>query len=238
MTRIKFYTLLTAFLIAGVSTYAQSVDDIVAKNLAAMGGQSKLKDIKSQYMEGNMEVQGQTVPIKRWVKQDEAMRLEFSVMGTTNVQVVTRTAGWSLMPVMQQTEAQEMDPQMTKLMQSQLDVRGELYDYKTKGKKVELLGKDTVNGSPAYKLKITSADGLVGNAFLDTKSYLLVKATNKVTIQGQDMEVVTLLSDYKKTPDGFTYPGSTEQSPGGVKINILKVETNQPVADTLFTKPH
>ncbi|MBS0028673.1 hypothetical protein ACTJJ0_24765 [Chitinophaga sp. 22321] len=237
MTRTRFYSLLAVFLIAGVSTYAQSVDDIIAKNIEAMGGQSKLQAIKSQYVEGNMEVQGQTVPIKRWVKQDQAMRLEFSVMGTNNVQVVTRTAGWSLMPVMQQTEAQEMDPQMTKLMQSQLDVRGELYDYKSKGKKIELVGKDSVNGSPAYKLKITSADGMVGNAFLDTKSYLLVKATNKVTIQGQDMEVVTLLSDYKKTPEGLAYPGITEQSPGGVKINILKIETNQPVADSLFTKP-
>lgn len=153
MTRTRFYSLLAVFLIAGVSTYAQSVDDIIAKNIEAMGGQSKLQAIKSQYVEGNMEVQGQTVPIKRWVKQDQAMRLEFSVMGTNNVQVVTRTAGWSLMPVMQQTEAQEMDPQMTKLMQSQLDVRGELYDYKSKGKKIELVGKDSVNGSPAYKLK-------------------------------------------------------------------------------------
>ena len=237
MTRIKFFTLLAALLIAGAATYAQTADEIIAKNIVAMGGQSKLKDIKSQYIEGNMEVQGMTVPIKRWVKQDEAMRLEFTVQGTNNIQVVTRSSGWSLMPVMMQTQAQDMDPQMQKLMQSQLDVRGELYEYKTKGKKVELLGKDSVNGSPAYKLQITSADGLVGNAYLDTKTFLLVKATNKVNIQGQDMEVVTLLSDYKKTPEGLAYPGTTEQSPGGVKISIVKIETNQPVADTLFSKP-
>ncbi|MGF6844936.1 outer membrane lipoprotein-sorting protein [Chitinophaga sp. W3I9] len=238
MTGTRFYTLLAALLIAGYCTSAQSADELIAKNIVAMGGEAKLKGIKSQYVEGNMEVQGQSVPIKRWVKQDEAMRLEFTVNGTSNVQVVTRNAGWSLMPVMQQTTPQEMNPEMLKLMKTQLDVRGELYDYKNKGKKIELLGKDSVNGSPAYKLKITAADGTSGIAYLDAKTYLLVKATNHMNVQGQDMELVTLLSDYKKTPEGLTYPGVTEQDPGGVKINILKIETNQPVADSLFTKPN
>lgn len=237
MTGTRFYTLLTAFLIAGYCTSAQSADELVAKNIVAMGGEEKLKGIKSQYVEGTMEVQGQTIAIKRWVKQDEAMRLEFMVNGTSNVQVVTRTAGWSLMPAMQQTTPQDMNPEVLKLMKNQLDVRGELYDYKGKGKKIDLVGKDTVNGSPAYKLKITAADGTSGIAYLDAKSYLLVKATNHMSVQGQDMELVTLLSDYKKTPEGIAYPGVTEQDPGGAKINILKIETNQPVADSLFTKP-
>jgi hypothetical protein len=238
MTGTRFYTLLAAFLIAGYCTSAQSADELIAKNIVAMGGEEKLKGIKSQYVEGTMEVQGQTIPIKRWVKQDEAMRLEFMVNGTSNVQVVTRNAGWSLMPAMQQTAPQDMNPEMLKLMKNQLDVRGELYDYKSKGKKIDLLGKDTVNGSPAYKLKITAADGTSGIAYLDAKSYLLVKATNHMNVQGQEMELVTLLSDYKKTPEGIAYPGVTEQDPGGAKINILKIETNQPVADSLFTKPN
>lgn len=238
MTGTRFYTLLTALLVAGYCAGAQSADELIARNIEAMGGNDKLKGIKSQYAEGNMEVQGQTIPIKRWVKQDEAMRLEFTVNGTSNVQVVTRDAGWSLMPVMQQTTPQDMNPEMVKLMKTQLDLRGELYDYKSKGKKIEVLGKDTVNGSPAYKLKITTANGVPGIAYLDAKTYLLVKATNHVNVQGQETDIVTLLSDYKKTPEGLAYPGVTEQEPGGVKINIVKIETNQPVADSLFTKPN
>ncbi|MET3874751.1 hypothetical protein [Chitinophaga sp. OAE865] len=238
MTGTRFYTLLTALLLAGYCAGAQSADELIARNIEAMGGDEKLKGIKSQYAEGNMEVQGQTIPIKRWVKQGEAMRLEFTVNGTSNVQVVTRNAGWSLMPVMQQTTPQDMNPEMLKLMKTQLDLRGELYDYKSKGKKIEVQGKDTVNGSPAYKLKITAADGTSGIAYLDAKTYLLVKATNHMSVQGQEVDLVTLLSDYKKTPEGLAYPGITEQDPGGVKINILKIETNQPVADSLFAKPN
>ena len=135
MTRIKSYALLAAFLITGISTYAQTADEIIAKNTAAMGGEAKLKDLKTQYVEGSMEVQGQSVPIKKWVRQNEAMRLEFNVMGSNNIQVVTRSAGWSLMPVMMQTAPQDMDSATLKIMQTQLDLRGELYDYKNKEKK-------------------------------------------------------------------------------------------------------
>jgi hypothetical protein len=238
MTRIKLYALLAGMLLPGVITYAQTVDEIISKNTVAMGGDAVLKGITSQYMEGNMEMQGQTVPLKRWVKQNEAMRLEFNIMGTNNVQVVTPTMGWSLMPIMQQTEPQEMDAQTMKVMKAQLDLRGELYDYKKKGKKIELMGKDTVNGSMAYKLKVNGEDGTNSIAYLDATSFLLVKATNKVNVQGQDMQKVTLLSHYKKTPEGNAYPGVTEQSPIGIKINIDKVEMNKPVADSLFTKPH
>jgi hypothetical protein len=238
MTRIKLYALLAGLLLTGVITYAQTVDEIISKNTAAMGGEAALKGIKSQYMEGTMEMQGQTVPIKRWVKQNEAMRLEFEIMGTNNVQVVTPSIGWSLMPIMQQTEPQEMDAQTMKVMKSQLDLRGEFYDYRNRGKKIALLGKDTVNGSMAYKLKVDGEDGTNSIAYVDGTSFLLVKASNNVNVQGQDMEIVTLLSDYKKTPEGIAYPGVTEQTPIGVKINIDKVEMNKPVADSLFAKPH
>ncbi|MFY0253443.1 hypothetical protein ACDQ55_05740 [Chitinophaga sp. 30R24] len=236
MTRVKFFTLLMALLI-GAGAYAQSVDEIVAKNIAAMGGADKLKGIKTEYIEGSMEVQGQTVPVKRWVKQNEAMRLEFSVMGTNNVQVINHDSGWTLMPVMMQTSAQDMDAQLVKMMKSQLDLRGELYDYKGKGKKIELQGQEAVNGASAYKLKITSADGTQGIVYLDTQTFLLVKAVNHVNLQGQELDLETLFSDYKKTPDGITYAAVTEQSPGGVKIHIDKIENNQPLAESLFAKP-
>ncbi|MCW3461950.1 hypothetical protein [Chitinophaga nivalis] len=237
MKGMKVLTWAVAFLMAGISTYAQSLEEIVDKNIAAMGGANKFKTVQTQYVEGKMEVQGMEVPLKRWVKQDEGMRLEFNVQGTTNIQVVTSTAGWSLMPVMMQTTPQDMDAATFKLMKTQLDLKGDFYDYKARGKQLSLLGKEDVNGAPAYKLKIVSADGTEGLAFVDAANFYLVKAVNKVEIQGQSVELVTLMSDYRKTPEGFAYPAVTEQQPSGVKINIEKVVTNQPVESSLFEKP-
>lgn len=237
MTRIKSYTLLAAFLITGIGAYAQTADEIIAKNTAAMGGEAKLKDLKTQYVEGSMEVQGQSVPIKKWVKQNEGMRLEFNVMGSNNIQVVTRSAGWSLMPVMMQTAPQDMDSATLKIMQTQLDLRGELYDYKNKGKKIELAGKEDVNGTPAYKLKVTGETGSAGDVYIDANTFLIVKTVNNINIKGQSLELVLLMSDYKKTPEGYAYAATTTQTPGDVKINVSKVDVNTQVADTLFVKP-
>ncbi|TWF44236.1 hypothetical protein FHW36_101154 [Chitinophaga polysaccharea] len=237
MTRIKSYALLAALLITGISTYAQTADEIIAKNTAAMGGEAKLKDLKTQYVEGSMEVQGQSVPIKKWVKQNEGMRLEFNVMGSNNIQVVTRSAGWSLMPVMMQTAPQDMDSATLKIMQPQLDLRGELYDYKNKGKKIELSGKEEVNGIPAYKLKVIGDGGSTGDVYIDANTFLIVKTVNNINIKGQSLELVLLMSDYKKTPEGYAYAATTTQTPGDVKINVSKVDVNTPVADTLFAKP-
>ncbi|NLR61960.1 outer membrane lipoprotein-sorting protein [Chitinophaga polysaccharea] len=237
MTRIKSYALLAAFLITGISTYAQTADEIIAKNTAAMGGEAKLKDLKTQYVEGNMEVQGQSVPIKKWVKQNEGMRLEFNVMGSNNVQVVTRSTGWSLMPVMMQTAPQDMDSATLKIMQAQLDLRGELYDYKNKGKKIALAGKEDVNGTPAYKLKVTGENGATGDVYIDANTFLIVKTVNNINIKGQSLELVLMMSDYKKTPEGYAYAATTTQTPGDVKINVSKVDVNTPVVDTLFAKP-
>ncbi|HVI45509.1 MAG TPA: hypothetical protein VM802_11590 [Chitinophaga sp.] len=237
MKYLKALSLCAGLIIGGLSLQAQSLDEIVNKNTAVMGGADKLKAIKTQYTEGNMEIQGMQVPVRRWVKQGEAMRLEFDIMGTKNIQVVTKNNGWQLMPAAMKNDVEDIDGNMLKLIRSQLDVTGELFDYAAKGKKVELVGKDTVNGAPAFKLKVTNTENITGIAYVDAASFYLVKATNEVEVQGQKAQIVTLLSDYKKTPDGYAYPGTTEQSPIGMKMNITKVEVNQPIADSLFTKP-
>src|SRR5690606_33686910 len=137
------------------SAYAQSVDEIVDKHIAAMGGRDKLKSMETMYTEGVMEMQGMEIPIKLWVVNDKAVRMEFEVMGSSNIQVVTRNGGWMQMPL-QGTEPKEMDSGMVRSMQPRLDLAGELYDYKSRGRTVTLEGKETTGGVEAYKLKVTN----------------------------------------------------------------------------------
>ena len=229
-------TLLTIAVLAVCGAQAQSVDEIVNKHIEAMGGENKLKDMKTMYTEGIMEMRGMEIPIKLWVVNNKAVRMEFEVMGSNNIQVVTRTNGWMQMPF-QSPEPKEMDSSMVRMMQPRLDLAGELFDYKSKGKKVTLEGKETTGGVDAYKLKVTSQDGTVVNLFIDANTYYLDKIQNHVKAQGQEMDVTTTLTDYKKTDNGFVYPASTTQEPIGTKISVTKVEVNKPVNDTLFQMP-
>jgi hypothetical protein len=232
----KMFPLLFAALLAICGLRAQTADDIINKHIAAMGGADKLKGLKTMYTEGMMEMRGMEIPLKLWIVNDKAMRMEFEVMGSKNIQVVTKTGGWMLMPF-QGPDPKEMDSSMVRSMLPRLDVTGELFDYKSKGKKINLEGKETTNGLETYKLRISGANSQDIVVFVDANTYYISKMQTRVNVQGQDMEVTTLLTDYKKTDNGFVYPGTTTQEPIGNKISATKVEVNKQVDDTLFAMP-
>ncbi len=83
-------------------------------------------------------------------------------------------------------------------MADQADIDGPLVDYKAKGHQVELVGKEKVEGSDAYKLKVTKKDGDVEYYFLDADSYLPVRVEGKRTIRGTEIEGESTLGDYKE----------------------------------------
>ncbi len=238
MQAFKYFSVMVVMLIASATaSFGQTLTDILNKHYAAMGGVAKISGIKSQYVEGETEAQGQTIPFKRWGVNNKSMRLEFDVMGTSNVQVVNEKSGWIFMPVMGQMSPEDMDSATFNAMKGLLDVSGsELYDYASKGKMLTYIGKDTVNGKPAYKLKVTTKEGKVGFVYLDAATYYIVRAKNSLNIGGKEQELVSDFSDYQKNPEGYVYPGKSSQG-GMMTMMIKKMEVNQPMADSLFVKP-
>jgi hypothetical protein len=232
----KMLTLMFLAAMAVCSAQAQTVDEIVNKHIEAMGGQDKLKGLQTMYTEGIMEVRGMEIPLKLWLVNDKAMRMEFEVMGSNNIQVVTRTGGWMLMP-MQGQEIKTLDSSMVHAMQPRLDLAGELYNYKARGRKITLEGKETKDGMETYKLKVENPDGNVITLFVDANTYYIDQILSHVVAQGQEMDITTVLSDYKKTDNGYVYPASTTQEPIGTRISVSKIEVNKPVEDSLFAMP-
>jgi hypothetical protein len=220
-----------------ITTKAQTIDEVVSKHIEAMGGPEKMKALKSLTTEGTMQVQGMEFPFKTWSVHNTAMRVDFEAMGTTNTQVVSSNGGWMFMPVQQQQAPVDSDPETVKEGISELDLTGDLYDYKAKGNTLELIGKETQDGQEFYKIKLTRKNGTVSNILLDAKTYLVSKKITSKTIQGQEMELTEVLSNYKKTADGYTYAATIEQQPMGVKMNFGKYEYNAAVDSKLFDKP-
>jgi len=121
-----------ALAVVSFAASAQSADDIVNKYVTAMGGAEKLASLKTVKMEGNMSTQGIDVALTLTKKHLEGMRLDLEIMGTSNFQMATPSKGWVFMPIMQQTEPQEMEAEQLKSVQSQLDIQGSLYTTKQK----------------------------------------------------------------------------------------------------------
>src|SRR2546430_8308652 len=101
-----------------------------------------------------MKMGAMEMPVTMMKARPDQMRMDFTVQGMTGTQAYDGTTGWTVMPFMGKKEPEKMSEDMLKDMKDEADFDGPLFDYKTKGNKVEYIGKEDVQGSPAYKLKL------------------------------------------------------------------------------------
>lgn len=234
--------ILTAICAAIVSAgaIAQTVDEVINKNITAMGGKEKVNSLKSVKMEGNLEVQGMQIPTTMVMLNNKGMRSDFTLQGMTGSQVVTDKGGWMFMPFQGQQKPEPTPAEEVKASQVDLDLAGPLVDYKSKGHTVELLGKEDMEGTDVYKVKLNTKDGVIQTYYLDAETGYIIKASTKKKIGEKETDSVVLLSNYKKTDDGYVFPYTIEQTAEGagkVIINITKVQTNVPVDESVFVMP-
>ncbi len=224
-----------------VAAHAQTVDELIAKNIQARGGMDKLKAVSTAKMTGKMAVgPGMEAPFTLQMKRPKNMRVEFTIQGMTGVQAYDGTTAWMLMPFMGKKDPEVAPADETKEADEQADFDGPLVDYKDKGNTVELVGKEKVEGSDAYKLKVTLKSGDVRYIYLDADSSLEIKSEGKRTMRGAEHEFESTVGDYKEV-SGLMIPFSiatgAKESPMKQTITIDKVEFNLPMEDTLFKMP-
>ena len=230
--------LLSLFSIAfSLSAFSQTADEIVNKHINAIGGAEAWKNVKSIRQEGNMQVQGTDVAIVLTAVNGKGSRQDITLtsMGMSGYQIITPSEGWNYMPFNGQQSPEAMTPDDLAQAQDELDTQGSLVDYKTKGHTVEYLGKEDVDGTEAYKLKVALKGGKIQTLFIDPETFYIIRATVKQKVNGQEIEQSTDLSNYEKLPEGIVVP-KTITLPFG-DLNITKVEVNGSVDESIFKKP-
>lgn len=241
MLLTKRFILALTLCFACVGVFAQSANDIVNKYIDAMGGKAKLQQLNSVYEEISTSAMGQEIPGKVWIVNNKGMRTEMSVMNQKIITVMTKDTGWMVNPLMGNSDPQALPIDQVKGSVSKLDLRGQLLDYASKGYTLTLLGKEAVAGKDNFKLKLVKGDQAF-TFFIDASTYLITKVAADAKISGQDISTEIEFSDYKKTPDGYTFPNTTtiHMNAGAtmeVKSTITKVTVNPTVDPQLFLKP-
>ena len=220
-----------------VISQAQTAEEIIAKHITAIGGKEKLAQINSIYQENTIEVMGNEANSTTIVVNGKGFKNEVNFGGQKIIQCITDKGGWSINPMTGQTTAEPMTDEQYKFGKDQLDIGGPLVNYATKGNKVELVGKEDLNGINAFKIKVTTGSNVESLYFIDPTTYYVLKNVSKASISGQDMETSILYSDYKKTDFGYVMPYSMEMNlPQGftIKSTTKKVEINKPVDENVF----
>ena len=223
-----------------VSAFAQTADELIAKSIQAQGGADKMKAMQSVKMSGKIKMGPMEAPFVITKARPEQMRMDFTIQGMTATQAFDGSNGWMVMPFQGKKDAVKMPEDMVKAFRDEADFDGPMIDYKTKGNKVEYIGKEDVQGSPAYKLKVTTKSGAESMVFLDADSSLPIRIEGKRKMQGTDVETETTIGDYKQV-DGLMFPFSIEShpkgKPAGQSIAIEKVEINSKIDAASFVMP-
>jgi hypothetical protein len=228
---------------------AQSAQEIVNKYLQAMGGKEKLQSINSLYQEGIAVLDnGAKLSARSWRIYDRVFREEVTMPAGKVTIVVTPRQGWSAGPgtgglFKPLTEAQ------LKGLRPEIDPGGPLVDYAAKGNKIELAGKDTVNGTVCYRIRVYFPAGGSTVYSIDARTGYILRATHTGgnvlgTIlpgsgaeQHPDGAVSTEYSDYKVIAGGYVFPHAITLSPYGAKVKILRIEVNGSVDADVLSRP-
>lgn len=218
----------------------ETVDDIIAAYVETIGGAQAVKAAQSKRMAGTMSMAGTQAPVNIEQKRPQKFRQEIEIQGMTMITAFDGEQAWGVMPMMGKTEAELLGEDQRKLIEVQSDFDGALVDYKEKGHQVELVAKEEVEGTEAYKLKVTMKNGSVLYMYLDTEYYLPFQIQSRIKIQGNEANVTVKLGDYKEV-GGILMPYSVEQliegAPAGINLTFDKIETNVEVDDARFAMP-
>ena len=234
----KFFLVWT-LVFFGAPVHSQTVDDIIAKYVAAIGGKEKLQTLSSIYMEGvsvgpnGMEITSRTYKVKgKLYRQD----VDFGMGKLVNL--VTDQGGWFMSP-RSSGSFEAMPAERWKAQQPEMDCTLPLVDYAAKGYQAELLGTELLNGAMDYVIQLTPASGSPIKYYIDPASGWVVRVITRGRMvmgggpgggrEGGEVDIQTDYSDYQQTPEGLWFPLSiTRPGMGGRSLTttIEKIMIN------------
>ena len=225
--------LLIAFASLSVISFAQAqtADEVINKHIDSLGGKENIEKIQNVVMEGSLTIQGAPIAVIITQVQGKLSRQDINAMGMKGYDFVSDKEGWTFMPFQGMQKPEPKTAEDVKESQSDLDIAGSLYNYAAKGHKVELLGKEDVEGTECHKIKLTLATGKEVTYFIDPISYLVVRTKEKKKFNGQEMELSVDYSDYKNV-EGVKMAYSITQPFGTVVMSSIKA--NQTIDEKLY----
>lgn len=239
--------ILGLFLTVGLR--AQSVDEIINKYFENTGGVDKWKNLKGVKMEGKANQQGMDIPFTVIQLKDGRQMVSYSLQGKDLKQgVYDGTTLWSVNFV--NMKAEKSDAEATENFKQDI---GEFPDpfltYKERGLKVELLGKETVEGTETFKLKLTKKPIKVDGKETENIVFYYFDAENFVPlVMEQEIKsgpmkgkiAQTKMSDYQEV-NGLMFPFSladgVKDSQGSFTRTITKIELDPTVEASAFAFP-
>lgn len=216
--------------------------DSVARSTQLARSQRKPVGATPAAPDGQADDKQVQLPFTLDVRRPHKTRLEIEFAGKTAVQVYDGVNGWKLRPFLNRTDVEPFTKEEARTEAANDGLEGPLFDYAAKGTRVALEKVEAVEGSPAYKLKLTMKDGTTRYVWIDARSFLDVKVQGAPhRMDGKMHDVFVYQRDFRAV-QGVLIPHLLETAVDGYpdrhKMVVEKVAVNPKLDDALFAKPH
>ena len=238
---MRYRSLIVGLLVCATAATAQTAEELVAKNLQAKGGVDKIKAIHSLRMTGRMDQGGFKLDVGEEAKTPDLLRQTFTFQGMMGIEAYDGSVAWRVSPFEGRKDPELMGEDDSRPLIEDADFYGPLVDYQEKGNKIEYLGRDTVDGDDALRLKVTLKNGDIIYYLLDPDTFLEIRTERQTFIRGAIRESVQDLGSYKLV-SGVYFPFSVDSGPKNnpnarARVTFDKIEANLEIPDSEFKMP-
>ena len=236
--------LLALVLAAAPSQKTLTADEIVARHVEARGGAAKLEALKSLRIDGKIIFGGGDGAIDAAASQvsrkPDSIRREVSLQGLTAIDAFDGKESWSVDPFQGRRDPYRTTADEARGLEEDADFEGPLVDAQAKGARVESLGTEDVDGTPALKLRVSLKNGDTEYVYLDPDSFLEIRRVTQRVVRGTERLTETDFGSYVQVL-GVWIPGSIESGrkggPKDSRFTLESAEGNPAAADALFAFP-
>lgn len=244
----KLVTLFVLSILIGLTTQAQTADEIIDTYFENIGGKDAWREVEGMRMTAKINQGGMEIPMEIVRLKDGRQYVAITFQGKEIKQgVYDGEVLWSTNMMTQ--KAEKSDAETTKIAKKEMkDFPDALLDYEEKGYSVEYVGTEDFNGTETFKLKLTKDPITIDGEEVEDVSYYFFETENYVPIavqaeikQGQAKGMISEItfSDYQEV-DGlymaFTMTQGLKGKPGQ-PMTMDTVELNPEVEDSAFAFP-
>ena len=234
---------------ASISIQGQNVDEILSNYFENIGGKENLAKVKGVKMTASIDQMGMKIPLEIYQMADGRQMVVITFQGKQLKQgVFDGEVLWGNNFMTMKAEKSAAEETANFKLGAKDDFPIPFFNYKEKGFQVELLGKETIEGTETFKVKLTkkpiTVDGKqednVEFYFFDTENFVPIAVQAEIKSgQAKGMMSESMMSDYDEV-DGIYFPFSMTQGikgQPGQAITISKIELNPQVKDEDFAFP-
>src|SRR2546423_15561262 len=123
---------------------APTLDELVAKNVEAKGGEQPLKALQSLKLTGKMIVNEGKIQLayEQTRKRPGDVRTDVTLQGMTAIEAYDGKEGWRISPFQGRKDPEKMSADDLKPLMEDAEIAGPLVDLKGKGSAVEYLSRE------------------------------------------------------------------------------------------------